>query len=266
MNATDFEALLPELFWFAYLATSDRETAERFIFDLVTSEYVPLAEVSRDDLIGFLARGVEASFPRRPDTTFTILDQTLRSELTRPVEAADLPAGVSLAQMLWELKRTCLAAVLDCLPPGVRLSFILTDLFGYEPKPAARLLNIRESAYRVRLTRARKRVDDHLTPRCVHVSKDNACSCDNRLGVALHVDFVPTPPHDDAPDRAFDSDPALVNTIELYRRLPPVRMSKGGIERTLGAFATRQEQIAETQREQIAEATEGHDLRRDAED
>ena len=66
--------------------------------------------------------------------------------------------GERLNGMLWQLKRKCLVATLGCLPPGVRISFVLTDLLGYGPSEAAALLEIKESAYRVRLTRARKRI------------------------------------------------------------------------------------------------------------
>src|SRR5690606_12868975 len=97
--------------------------------------------------------------------------------------------------LLWELKRTCLASVLGCLPPGVRVSFIVTDMLGYSPAEAADLLDIRESAFRVRLTRARRRLDDYLAPRCGHIDRHNACYCEGRLTLALGTDFVHLPPH-----------------------------------------------------------------------
>ena len=50
---------------------------------------------------------------------------------------------------------------------------------------AARCLGITESAYKVRLSRARKKIGDYLAPRCEHVNPMNPCRCPARVGTAL---------------------------------------------------------------------------------
>ena len=45
---------------------------------------------------------------------------------------------------------------------------------------AAALLEIQESAFRVRLSRALRRVEEFLVPRCEHVTRENPCSCASR--------------------------------------------------------------------------------------
>src|SRR5687767_9944931 len=50
---------------------------------------------------------------------------------------------------------------------------------------AAATLNITASAYKVRLSRARKKVSDYLAPRCEHVDPMNPCRCPARVGIAL---------------------------------------------------------------------------------
>ncbi len=232
-----FAQELPELYSFAYQVCGDRENARRFVADLAdrlrAQEIDPAAlrehDSLRDVLVGMLARSLEESLGRKADQSFQILDNILRSDITRPIDfdAEGIDGDPDrIPILLWELKRTCLTAVLGCLPPSVRLSFILTDLLGYSPAAAAELLNIRESAYRVRLTRARKRVEDYLTPRCQHVDRRNPCTCEGRLGIALDARFVVAPPHTlDIPERGYDSDPDFRDMAMLYRKVPQVVMT-----------------------------------------
>jgi len=107
----------------------------------------------------------------------------------------------------------------------VRVSFVLTDLLGYGPVEAADLLGIKESAYRVRLTRARKRVEDYLTPRCTHVDGQNPCTCTGRLLIAIEANFVKAPPHrQDIPHEPHDADGPRRDMGSLYRSLPVVQL------------------------------------------
>ena len=55
---------------------------------------------------------------------------------------------------------------------------------------AAKSLGITESAYKVRLSRARKKVGDYLAPRCEHVNPMNPCRCPARVGTALAKGFI----------------------------------------------------------------------------
>ena len=149
---------------------------------------------------------------------------------TRPIDLASGVGGLGndpgkVHLMLWELKRTCLTATLCCLPPGVRVSFVLTDLLGYSPAQASELLKIKESAYRVRLTRARKRVEDYLAPRCYHVDHQNPCTCTGRLIIAMDANFVKSPPNTlDIPHDPHDGDGPRRDMGSLYRSLPKVQL------------------------------------------
>jgi hypothetical protein len=55
---------------------------------------------------------------------------------------------------------------------------------------AAAALGINVSAYKVRLSRARKKVGDYLAPRCEHVNPMNPCHCPARVGTALKKGFI----------------------------------------------------------------------------
>jgi RNA polymerase sigma-70 factor (ECF subfamily) len=228
-------AELPRLYAFAYHMSGSRDDARGHLEQLVRDSKaegearILGAPDPKDALLGLMARKMEESLGRKSDFSFDGLDQVLRSDITRPIDLSGgvlegSPAKVHL--MLWELKRTCLTATLCCLPPGVRVSFVLTDLLGYGPAEAAELLGIKESAYRVRLTRARKRVEDYLAPRCYHVDPQNPCTCTGRLVIALDAQFVKAPPHtEDIPHDPHDGDGPRRDMGSLYRGLPNVKLT-----------------------------------------
>lgn len=230
------QAELPRLYGFAYCMSGTRQDASDHVRQLIRdiktqggNDLLTAANPS-DAILGFMARRMEDALGRKCDHTFVSLDNTLRSDITRPIDLASGVGGIGndpgkVHLMLWELKRTCLTATLCCLPPGVRVSFVLTDLLGYSPAAAAALLDIKESAYRVRLTRARKRVEDYLAPRCYHVDNQNPCTCTGRLIIAMDADFVRQPPHQiDIPHDAHDGDGPRRDMGSLYRNLPKVQL------------------------------------------
>lgn len=226
---------LPRLYAFGYNMAGTRDDARGHVEQLVRDikgdeESIMSADNPADALIGAMARMMEQTLGRKSDFSFDGLDNVLRSDITRPI---DLSGGALDGQpgkvhlMLWELKRTCLVATLCCLPPGVRVSFVLTDLLGYSPADAAELLGIKESAYRVRLTRARKRVEDYLAPRCYHVDPQNPCTCTGRLVIAIDAQFVKAPPHTaDIPHDPHDADGPRRDMGSLYRKLPKVVLTE----------------------------------------
>lgn len=235
---------LPRLYAFAYHMSGSRDDARTHLEQLVKDakatggDKLLAAANPSDALLGLMARKVEETLGRKSDFSFDKLDQVLRSDITRPI---DLSGGALDGQpgrvhlMLWELKRTCLTATLCCLPPGVRVSFVLTDLLGYGPAEASELLGIKESAYRVRLTRARKRVEDYLTPRCYHVDPQNPCTCTGRLVIAIDAQFVKPPPHNaDIPHDPHDGDGPLRDMGSLYRALPNVQLTPEEQKEVLG--------------------------------
>jgi RNA polymerase sigma-70 factor (ECF subfamily) len=237
------ERELPKLYTFAFQMCCDRQEAERFIGELIVqingTDPAFLLEASDpfEALLGVLSRNLDDALGRRSDHTFESLDSILRSDLTRPIDLnkavfADDQRKIHL--MLWQLKRTCLTSVLTCLPPGVRLSFVLTDLWGISPARASIILDIKETAYRVRLTRARKRLEDYLTPRCAHVDSQNPCTCTGRLVIAMEADFVAMPLHElDIPHEPHDLEGPRRDVASLYRSLPPVQMTPEAAARLL---------------------------------
>jgi RNA polymerase sigma-70 factor (ECF subfamily) len=140
-------------------------------------------------LIGVANAMLEQRLPRQPEVNFDILDETLRSEATRTDVVRSL-SDPDRDFLLWELKQGCMTAVINCLPPGERAAFTVCHVLKLPDAGAAKALGITESAYKVRLSRARKKIGDYLAPRCEHVNPMNPCHCPARVGTALHKGFI----------------------------------------------------------------------------
>jgi RNA polymerase sigma-70 factor (ECF subfamily) len=177
---------------FIFRLTLDRDRAERYLADVFALAAQKLDEAPADVetwLIGVANSLLEDRLPRQPEINFDILDETLRSEATR----TDVVRSLNDPQrdfLLWEMKQGCMTAVVNCLPPGERAAFVVCHVLKLTDEQAAKSLAITESAYKVRLSRARKKVGDYLAPRCEHVNPMNPCRCPARVGTALHKGFI----------------------------------------------------------------------------
>jgi RNA polymerase sigma-70 factor (ECF subfamily) len=183
------------LYNFMFRLTLDRDRAERYTTDLFTLAVDKHASRPAADtdvevwLLGLANQMLEERLPRQPEVNFDILDETLRSESTR----TDVVRSLSDPQrdlLLWELKQGCMTAVVNCLPPGERAAFVVCHVLKLPDDAASKSLGITESAYKVRLSRARKKIGDYLAPRCEHVNPHNPCRCPARVGTALHKGFI----------------------------------------------------------------------------
>jgi len=183
------------LYNFVFRLTLDRERAERYLADVFSlaigaANDLPKAAAEVEPwLLGLANKLLEERLPRQPEVNFDILDETLRSESTR----TDIVRSLSDPQrdfLLWELKQGCMTSVINCLPPGERAAFVMCHVLKLPDVSAAKSLAITESAYKVRLSRARKKIGDYLAPRCEHVNPLNPCRCPARVGTALHKGFI----------------------------------------------------------------------------
>ncbi len=183
------------LYNFMFRLTLDRDRAERYLADLFAVAVENHASRPAADgevevwLLTLANKLVEERLPRQPEVNFDILDETLRSEATR----TDVVRSLSDPQrdlLLWELKQGCMTAVVNCLPPGERTAFVVCHVLKIADDLAAKSLGITESAYKVRLSRARKKIGDYLAPRCEHINPHNPCRCPARVGTALHKGFI----------------------------------------------------------------------------
>ncbi|HTR49320.1 MAG TPA: RNA polymerase sigma factor [Kofleriaceae bacterium] len=184
------------LYNFVFRLTLDRERAERYVAEIFTSaagqlDSRPPGDVDAAEvwLLAIANQMLDERLPRQPEVNFDILDETLRSEATR----TDVVRSLTDPQrdfLLWEMKQGCMTSVINCLPPGERAAFVVCHVLKLADEPAAKSLGITESAYKVRLSRARKKVGDYLAPRCEHVNPMNPCRCPARVGTALAKGFI----------------------------------------------------------------------------
>jgi len=183
------------LYNFVFRLTLDHDRAQRYLADVfaVAASQLETAPAEGPELEVWLLttanRILEERLPRQPEINFDILDDTLRNEATR----TDVVRSLSDPQrdlLLWELKQGCMTSVINCLPPGERAAFVVCHVLKLADDRASTSLGITESAYKVRLSRARKKVGDYLAPRCEHVNPMNPCRCPARVGTALANGFI----------------------------------------------------------------------------
>jgi RNA polymerase sigma-70 factor (ECF subfamily) len=222
------------VFNFAFRMTLDRDRAlgvveEAFLRAYVGDDDMPEAERVESWLLHITHHVLEKMLPRTPEVSFDVLDDTLRSEATR----TDVVRSLTDPQrdfLLWELKQGCMTSVINCLPPGERAAFTLSNILATDDEESAKILGVTLSAYKVRLSRARKKVADYLAPRCEHIDPMNPCRCPARVGIALKKGFIrqagevslraTNPPFGRYGSGADQEDAPLRDVQAVYRNLP----------------------------------------------
>ena len=232
---------------FAFRMTLDRDRApdvveETFLRAYVGQDDMPEQGLLEAWLLRITQHILEKMLPRTPEVSFDVLDDTLRSEATR----TDVVRSLSDPQrdfLLWELKQGCMTSVINCLSPGERAAFALANIIGTGDDEASKILGVTLSAYKVRLSRARKKVADYLAPRCEHIDPMNPCRCPARVGIALKKGFIrsggevslrkPNTPfgrYGPGPDQ---EDAPLRDVAAVYKSLPQPDVPPGVVERML---------------------------------
>ena len=76
-----------------------------------------------------------------------------------------------------ETKLACVHYLLLCLKRELRLAFILGEVFGVQGAEGAKILGLTPAAYRQRLSRGKKQLQDFLVKQCGLVDSGNPCHC-----------------------------------------------------------------------------------------
>jgi len=224
------------------LSKADAERATYQTFQRAVLGEIPADEQTRELwLLKIAAHVIENLVTTEPEVDFDLLDDTLRSEATRTNEVASLTSP-QREFLLWELKQGCMTSVINCLSPGERVAFVMSSVLGKSDAEAAAALEIKESALKVRLSRARKKIGDYLAPRCEHVDPRNPCHCPSRIGVALRKGFIAPPLNAEVTlrknHRPFDQEIKSHDAVNIFRTLPEVEVPESLLRRLSAAFKT----------------------------
>jgi DNA-directed RNA polymerase specialized sigma24 family protein len=154
------------------------------------------------------------------------LDDLLRSDPTVPVTLTHPLVRGEVRRLIvlqWELKRTCMMAIVSALQPMPRVVFVLHVILGLDLGRIAAICDTTADAVKIAWTRAALLVEDYLGARCQHVEAANFCRCGTRLGVALEQGFIRYPEHaDELPDTPV-AGATHRDVVALYASLPAVQ-------------------------------------------
>jgi RNA polymerase sigma factor (sigma-70 family) len=84
-----------------------------------------------------------------------------------------------------EVRIGCTLAMLLCLDRPARMTYILGEIVELDQRAAAQILGTSEAAYRKRLERARQTITSLMKRRCGVFDERNACSCQQRIPIAI---------------------------------------------------------------------------------
>lgn len=89
-----------------------------------------------------------------------------------------------------EIRLSCLQGMLLCLSREIRLAFILGVVFEVTSVEASRILNITQEAFRKRLSRGRRQIQDFMTRKCSLMNPENPCSCARMIPHEIRIKML----------------------------------------------------------------------------
>jgi RNA polymerase sigma factor (sigma-70 family) len=92
--------------------------------------------------------------------------------------------------LLEEVRLACLQGVLICLRRDIRMAFILGVVFEVTSGEGSQILGISPEAYRQRLSRGRKQIQEFMTKKCSLVKPGNPCTCAGLLPYEIKVKLL----------------------------------------------------------------------------
>ena len=147
---------------------------------------------------------------------------------------------------------SCTQSMLMALDREQRLAYILDVVFGLSSRDAARVLQIGAAAYRQRLSRARRRLDEFMARRCGLVSATASCRCETQVRaihiVSRHAATAPSarlevhPPELAAAEREFGDLLQMSDAAAVFRGHPQYQAADsmiGAVRAVLRAYEGR---------------------------
>ena len=94
------------------------------------------------------------------------------------------------AALVEEVKVGCTHAMLICLDRGHRLAYILGTILDIDHVEAAGALDITPAAFRKRLSRANRSIEEFMLSNCGLADSKNSCRCEDRVPAAIALGRV----------------------------------------------------------------------------
>lgn len=98
--------------------------------------------------------------------------------------------GLDHALLIEEVKIGCMTGMLLCLGRPARMAYILGEIFEIDSTVAASLCEISPTAFRQRLSRARKTLNGFMQSKCGVISVTAPCSCEKVVDCAVASKLV----------------------------------------------------------------------------
>lgn len=92
--------------------------------------------------------------------------------------------------LMEEIRIRCMQSILLCLDRGHRIAYILGEIFEVTSDKGGYILNIAPTAFRKRLSRARKRIHTFMGKNCSLVNPGNSCHCPQWGYHAIKTGFI----------------------------------------------------------------------------
>lgn len=161
----------------------------------------------------------------------TQVDQVLRkgTSISMPMHHPSLKGDArNMPVLLTGFMQSCLIAGVQTLPPAVREVFVLLVVLGMEEEEVRVLIDAAQTTLSAYKTRMIQGIEAYLEPHCSHIDRNNACSCDRRLLLAVERGFVALPRHEQpSPDYPYG---VFMNWRRLFASVPPLRLSDEAVE------------------------------------
>lgn len=87
------------------------------------------------------------------------------------------PLEAEQGLLLEEIRIRCMQSILLCLDRGLRLAYILGEIFELTSDKGGYILNIAPTAFRKRLSRARRCIRNFMGKNCGLINPENPCHC-----------------------------------------------------------------------------------------
>jgi RNA polymerase sigma factor (sigma-70 family) len=147
--------------------------------------------------------------------SFALCEKAIEKALSvSGTEIVETPEENLIAE---EVRLACLQGMLLCLTREIRLVFILGVVFEVTSHEGAHILDITPEAFRQRLSRGRKQVQNFMTKQCSLVHPENPCACARLIPYEIKIKLLDPENLRFANHRCYarQSDPVISRLQEL---------------------------------------------------